>query len=145
MQSARSRPSTCVAAQARYALSTPPLKATMTESKPESRVKRLLVEILFFVEILLVVVVEVVLVFIDFVIVVVFILVEVFVLVIGIGDLDGVGARQHEVLAALGTTEGVAVLEVRGVNLVEFALGAGRHTGSTCAGRLHPLANAAKS
>src|SRR5882672_10815684 len=120
MQSARSRPSTCVAAQARYALSTPPLKATMTESKPESRVKRLLVEILFFVEILLVVVVEVVLVFIDFVIVVV---------VIGIGDLDGVGAHQHEVLAALGTTEGVAVLEVRRLIFVEFARGAGRHTG----------------
>jgi hypothetical protein len=104
----------------------------MTESKPESRVNRLLVEILFLVEILLlVVVVEVVLVFIELVVlVVIFIVVEVFVLVIS--DLDVIGAHQHEALAALGTTEGVAFLEVRGVNLVEFALGAGRHTGSTC-------------
>jgi hypothetical protein len=64
MQSARSRPRTSVAAQARYALSTPPLKATITESNCASRSKSglLLVKILFFVEGVLVVLVDIVLV-----------------------------------------------------------------------------------
>ena len=52
----------------------------------------------------------------------------VFVLVVG--DLDFVGAQQHEVLAALGATEGVALFVIGGLDLVEFTLGAGRHTDS---------------
>src|ERR1051325_4210040 len=117
MQRARSRPRTCVAAHARYALSTPPLNATMTESKSASSAKRgsLFVKVLFFVEGVLVV--EIVLV-----------LVEIFVLVVG--DLDFIGACHHEVLAALRATERVTLFVISGLDLVEFALGAGRHTGS---------------
>src|ERR1041385_3710875 len=103
MQSARSRPRTCVAAHARYALSTPPLNATMTESKSASSAKRgsLFVKVLFFVEGVLVV--EIVLVLVEilffFVLVLVVVVVEIFVLVVG--DLDFIGACHHEVLAAL--------------------------------------------
>src|SRR5262245_41824038 len=125
MQRVRSRPRTRVAAQARYALSTPPLKATIRESKPARRSKRRrssgalfrsprrgsLVKILFFVEGVLIV--ELVLVFVFAEILVVFVL-EVLVfllllLVVIVGDFDFVGAHEHEVLAALGATEGVAL------------------------------------
>src|ERR1043165_9107161 len=111
MQSARSRPRTCVAAQARYALSTPPLNATMTESKSASSAKRgsLFVKVLFFVEGVLVV--EIVF-FLLFVLVVV--VVEIFVLVVG--DLDFIGACHHEVLAALRATERVTLFVMTGAD-----------------------------
>src|ERR1043165_9019149 len=122
MQSARSRPRTCVAAQARYALSTPPLNATMTESKSASSAKRgsLFVKVLFFVEGVLVV--EIVLVLVEILFFLIFVLV--------VGDLDFIGACHHEVLAALRATERVTLFVISGLDLVEFALGAGRHTGS---------------
>src|SRR3954470_3120687 len=122
MQSARSRPRTCVGAQARYALLTPPLNATMTESKSASRAKRgpLFVKVLFFVE---GVVVEIVLVLVDilffFFVLVLVVVVEIFVLVVG--DLDFIGACHHEVLPALRATERVTLFVISGLDLVEFA------------------------
>src|SRR5688572_13915950 len=113
MQMARG-PRTLVAAHARYALSTPPLKATITESYDASSSKRrcsLLVVILFFL-----VFVEVVFVFLivsEFVFFLLEILILVLVLVlILVGEIDLVGTDHDQVLATFRTTQGVPLLEV---------------------------------
>src|SRR5262245_17389777 len=134
-------PSTSVEAQARYALSTPPLKATMTDWRPSRRSKRraclasgpsapgLLVVILLLLLFIFVEVVEIVVVASEVLFVFVLVLVVIQIVVV-VREVELVGTGHDEVLATFRTTEGVAVLVVLGVNLVELALGAGRHTGS---------------
>ena len=53
-----------------------------------------------------------------------------FVVVIVVGEVELVGAQQHKVFAALRTTQGIALFVVGRVNIVEFTLGTGRHSGS---------------
>src|SRR5688572_9776556 len=126
MQRAR-EPRTFVAARPRYALSTPPLNATIADSQDASSSRRrasLLVEILLF--LVLVEIVFVVLILFEFVLV----LVVQIVVFVAVGEIDLVGTDHDEGLATLRTAQGVPLLEVLGVNLVEVAFRTGRHTGS---------------